>query len=257
MELQFVSKIKKFQFVLFFHIMFKYYYNFFLALVKISKRINTLNTRSLTGGTINNQVSRLPVIGFGTDLIFRPKTDKNSTPPNATSTPPNEEMPSSTATTIITVESNLEAQMNEDNTTSTLPPEHRNIEDKGEQKEEKDDERHRLRIDIPQNLMDKVTKRPHVDPSDRSGSYSSKYAIWDEGDSYIIENYDGEDIHVIPSSSHNTPPQEQNRGYFLRRKNTNGTGGSSGSSGSSGSPDNSSSSQQSRSNKGATTTKSV
>ncbi|CAG8711713.1 11979_t:CDS:1, partial [Acaulospora morrowiae] len=29
----------------------------------------------------------------------------------------------------------------------------------------------------------------------------SKYAIWDEGDNYIIENFEGEDIRVIPSSS--------------------------------------------------------
>jgi hypothetical protein len=228
----------------------------------------------LTGGTINNQVSRLPVIGFGTDLIFRPKTDKtlhndgtaSSTPPNektASSTPPNEEMSSSTATTVITVESGPVVQIDESNTTSTSPPENENTKDKREQKEEEEKngehgEHHRLRIDIPQNLMDKVTKRPQIDPNDRSGSYSSKYAIWDEGDSYIIENYDGEDIHVIPSSTHNTPPQEQNKGYFSSRKNT---GGSSGSSGSARSPDDSLSSQQSRIggifNKGPTTTKSV
>lgn len=201
----------------------------------------------MTGGTISNQVSRLPVIGFGTELIFRPRTDKDKdkapTPPNegsasstspnektASSAPSNEEM-SSSATTIITVESDPNIQINEGNTTSTSP-EQGNIEDKREQKEENEEENgehQRLRIDIPQNLMDKVTKRPRIDPNDRSGSNSSKYAIWDEGDSYIIENYDGEDIHVIPSSSHSTPPQEQNRGYFPRRKNTNSTGGSSGS----------------------------
>ncbi|EXX79129.1 hypothetical protein RhiirA5_495269 [Rhizophagus irregularis] len=232
-----------------------------IPLVKISKRINTLNTRSLTGGTMSNQVSRLPIIGFGTELIFRPKTDKDkaptpnegstsSTSPNektASSTPSNEEMPSST-TTIITVESDPDIQINEGNMTSTSPPEQGNIEDKREPKEE-NEEHQRLRIDIPQNLMDKVTKRPRIDPNDRSGSNSSKYAIWDEGDSYIIENYDGEDIHVIPSSSHNTPPQEQNRGYFSRRKNTNSTGGSLGSPGSPKSPDDSSG--------GPTTTKSV
>ncbi|RIA97167.1 hypothetical protein C1645_306849 [Glomus cerebriforme] len=181
-------------------------------------RINTLNTRSLTGGTLSNQVSRLPVIGFGTDLIFRPKTE------NVNATPPDEEIVSSTT---VTIESEPEVQVGESKSTTTSPLEHmENDNEKREQQQEEEEERERsrLEIDIPQNLMDKVTKRPNIDPNDRSGSLSSKYTIWDEGDSYIIENYDGEDIHVIPSShnslnssnsSHNSSPnalsQEQNR----------------------------------------------
>jgi len=182
-----------------------------------------------------------------------------------TSTPPNEEIVSSTTT--ITVESDPEVQIRSDTTTASSPEHEGNNKDKREQQEEEEEEEigecHRLKIDIPQNLMDKVTKRPNIDRNDRSGSFSSKYAIWDEGDSYIIENYDGEDIHVIPSSSHNTPPQEQNRSYFSRRKNTNSTGGSSGSPGSPGSHGDSLSSQQEQSriggffNRGSPTTKSV
>src|SRR5204863_7218976 len=87
-----------------------------------------------------------------------------------------------------------EVQKSESVTTTEQHDEKR---DRNEEEEIK--EPHRLNIDdIPQNLMENLTKKPNSD-----SLLSSKYAIWEEGDSYIIENYDGEDIHVI----RNTSPQ--------------------------------------------------
>jgi len=145
----------------------------------------------LTGGTINNihnQVSRLQVIRIGTDIKLR--RDKTSTPPDEP------ENSSSTTITIETQPEMPEVQMSESVTTTAQHDEKR---DRNEEEEIK--EPHRLNIDdIPQNLMENLTKKPNSD-----SLLSSKYAIWEEGDSYIIENYDGEDIHVI----RNTSPQER------------------------------------------------
>ncbi|CAG8532188.1 8554_t:CDS:10 [Funneliformis mosseae] len=95
---------------------------------------------------------------------------------------------------------------------------HEDIRKEKQREEEGEDWHHNL--DIPQNIREKF-KRKHANDQGKSGTFSSRYAIWDEGDSYIIENYDGEDIHVIPSA-HSTSTQEQNRSYFFRR-NTGST----------------------------------
>ncbi|CAI2186309.1 14430_t:CDS:10 [Funneliformis geosporum] len=172
-----------------------------IPLVKISKRINT---RTLTTGTLNNQVSRLPLIRIGTDLIFRPKTDKEKKPQSP------EESENNSTTTTVEFDSQAEAQIGEScMTSSTRYEENRKEEEEGEEWH------HHLKIDIPQNLREKF-KRRHVTDLGKSGTYSSRYAIWDEGDSYIIENYDGEDIHIIPST-HTNSTQEQNKSYFFRR----------------------------------------
>jgi hypothetical protein len=162
-----------------------------------------INTRTLTGGTIsniNNQVSRLPLVKIGTDLILR--KEKTSTPPDET---PDE--PADTSSTTITIEA-AEVQVGESITTTASPPKHDE-----KQREQNEEEGERPDVDVPQNLMEKFAKRP---TTGRSGSLSSKYAIWDEGDSFIIENYEGEDIHVI----HNVTPHERN---FFRRKSSSGT----------------------------------
>ncbi|CAG8534994.1 14133_t:CDS:10 [Funneliformis caledonium] len=178
-----------------------------IPLVKISKRINT---RTLTTGTLNNQVSRLPVIRIGTELIFRPKADKEKIQS------PEEASENDSPTTTIEIDSQAEAHRGESDMISSTR--HEDIRNEKQREEEGEDWHHNL--DIPQNIREKF-KRKHANDQGKSGTFSSRYAIWDEGDSYIIENYDGEDIHVIPSA-HSTSTQEQNRSYFFRR-NTGST----------------------------------
>ncbi|CAG8502279.1 7111_t:CDS:2 [Dentiscutata erythropus] len=59
------------------------------------------------------------------------------------------------------------------------------------------EDRNSQEIDITEPTSSSSTSQPPI----KRGSMSSKYAIWDEGDNYIIENYEGEDIRVVPSSS--------------------------------------------------------
>ncbi|CAG8447827.1 9937_t:CDS:10 [Diversispora eburnea] len=58
------------------------------------------------------------------------------------------------------------------------------------------EDRNSQEIDITEPTSSSSTSQPPI----KRGSMSSKYAIWDEGDNYIIENYEGEDIRVVPSS---------------------------------------------------------
>ncbi|CAJ0767026.1 19673_t:CDS:10 [Entrophospora sp. SA101] len=87
------------------------------ALVKISKRINT---RTQTTGSLNNQVSRLPVINFGTQILFK-NTKTN-------------EQESSNDSATISVDTNLdqdeEQQVEEDNKNQSQIDDDKNVKEK-------------------------------------------------------------------------------------------------------------------------------
>ncbi|CAG8608303.1 16698_t:CDS:2, partial [Acaulospora colombiana] len=84
---------------------------------------------------------------------------------------------------------------------------------------------HEININIPhdiskrrQSKAEKIDERSRFD-HDQLGPLSSKYAIWDEGDNYIIENYEGEDIRVIPSPyAHHRNREGESGGRVGERK---------------------------------------
>ncbi|RHZ50116.1 hypothetical protein Glove_505g10 [Diversispora epigaea] len=136
-----------------------------VPLIKISKRINT---RTITISSINNQVSRLQIIKFGQDIVL----DKRSKKANGDANNEGEDSKK---------EDNQEGNQEDNQEGGRVKIDITNLEDRNSQE-----------IDIIEQL-------PSTLPTDRRGSMSTKYAIWDEGDNYIIENYDGEDIRVVPS----------------------------------------------------------
>ncbi|KAG9299546.1 hypothetical protein G9A89_020717 [Geosiphon pyriformis] len=162
-----------------------------IPVLKISQRINT---RNLTSATFNNQVTRLPVLRHGQDLIFRaPKNEQNES--NGKNASPS---PVSTLTVVNDSDNVAISDSAPERPTPGTSQENRDTyESFGKDK----DSSTKITIDVPDSISEEPQKsktQQQLDRLRRPRFDSRNFSVYDEHENIIIEDEIEGMVYVIP-----------------------------------------------------------